>query len=79
MKQNNLFQLWSRLMATKDGKNSKNKEKQLPNITIAPTNNEAALCPLRINEIQDLIAEIIILGKKRGRPSSHQEEFKYVA
>lgn len=79
MIQNKLFQLWSHLMAKKDGRNSNKKDKQLPTVTIAPTNDEAALCPLRINEIQDLIAEIIILGKKRGRPSSHQEEFKDVA
>lgn len=79
MKSNKLFQLWSSIMAKKIGSNSKSETEILPKITFAPTTNESAMCPLRIKEIHDLVAEIIILGVKRGRPSHSQEELKDVA
>jgi hypothetical protein len=79
MKQNKLFQLWSTVMAKKTGSNSKKQNRPLPQIFIEPTNDETASCPLRIKEIQDLVAEIIILGTKRGRPSRSEEELKDVA
>jgi hypothetical protein len=66
-------------MAKKTGNDSKLKTKPLPKITFIPTTDESALCPLRIKEIKDLVAEMIILGTKRGRPSHHQEELKNVA
>jgi len=79
MKQNKFFQLWSSIMAKKTGSISKKSNEQLPKIFIVPTDNASASCPLRIREIQDLVAEIIILGSKRGRPSSRTEELKDVA
>lgn len=66
-------------MAKKTGSNSKKQNRPLPQIFFEPTNDETASCPLRIKEIQDLVAEIIILGTKRGRPSRSEEELKDVA
>jgi hypothetical protein len=79
MKQNNFFQLWRTIMAKKIGSNSKKQNETLLKIIIAPTDDESSACPLRIKEIQDLVAEIIILGIKRGRPSKKNEELKDVA
>jgi hypothetical protein len=79
MKQNKIFQLWRSNMVKKTGSNSKSEDKPLLKIIITPTTDESALCPMRIKEIQDLVAEIIILGMKRGRPSHKQEELKNVA
>ena len=79
MKQNKFFQLWSFIMAKKNGSNSKKQTEKLPKLIIAPTNNESASCPMRIKEIQDLVAEIIILGVKRGRPVKSEGELEDVA
>lgn len=66
-------------MAKQNKKDTKLKTRPLPKITFVPTTDESALCPLRIKEIKDLVAEMIILGTKRGRPSQEQEELKDVA
>lgn len=79
MKQNKFFQIWSFIMAKKNGSNSKKENKPLSKVFIAPTNNESASCPLRIKEIQDLVAEIIVLGVKRGRPAKDERELEDVA
>lgn len=61
-------------------KNTSNSQNEVsPKMTIAPTTDESVLCPLRIKEIKDLVAEIIILGTKRGRSSHKLEELKDVA
>lgn len=79
MKQNKIFQLWRSNMMKKTGSDSKSEDKPLLRIIIEPTTDELAMCPLRIKEIKDLVAEMIILGMKRGRPSQKQEELKDVA
>ncbi len=55
------------IMAKKAGRNSGHTSDQLPKVFIVPTNDESTSCSLRIKEIQDLVAEIIILGTKRGQ------------
>ena len=61
-------------------KEKSNKDNNsLPKVFIAPTTNEASSCPLRIKEIQDLVAEIVVLGLKRGRPARNEMELKDVA
>ena len=66
-------------MVKQNENDTKTKTRPLPKITFEPTTDESALCPLRIKEIKDLVAEMIILGTKRGRPSQDQEELKDVA
>lgn len=79
MKQNKIFQIWRSNMVKKIESDSKSEDKPLLRIIIEPTTDESALCPLRIKEIKDLVAEMIILGMKRGRPSKKEEELKDVA
>lgn len=79
MKQNKFFQLWSFIMAKVTRQKIQKDQSLLPKIFIEPTTNEEALSASRIKEIQDLVAEIIILGLKRGRPARKDEELKDVA
>jgi len=48
--------------------------KDLPRVYLIPINTVSSTDPMRLKEISDLVARIILYSNKRGRPSKHQEE-----
>ena len=42
-------------------------------VQLIPTTNLSASDPLRLKEINELVAQIVLLGQKRGRPSRKEE------
>lgn len=48
--------------------------KTLPRVHLIPVPPSSSLDPLRLKEISDLVARIVLHGSKRGRPSKQPEE-----
>ncbi len=53
--------------------------RELPRIQLIPVIQTTSIDPLRTKEIADLAARIVMIGKKRGRPSKHEEEVQDAA
>jgi len=73
MNLNKFVQYWSTLMANKVTPFGSRKNPELPKIEWFPVGDTAVNEPLRDKEIHDLVAQIVLLGKKRGRPSKPEE------
>lgn len=51
----------------------------IPRVELIPVQGKFDSDPLRIREIQDLVAKIVLLGSKRGRPCKTEEGVKDAA
>ena len=47
--------------------------RDLPRLELIPVAEEINSDPLRIKEIHDLVAQVVLLGQKLGRPSKKEE------
>jgi hypothetical protein len=47
---------------------------ELPRTELIPVIEMMDSNPIRYKEIHDLVAQIVLLGQKRGRPSKQEEE-----
>lgn len=54
-------------------------QRELPRIQLIPVIQTTSNDPLRTKEIADLAARIVLIGKKRGRPSKREEEMQDAA
>ena len=66
-------------MVKKVVKPGNGKVYELPNIILKPAPNDSNSDPLRQSEITELLSKIILLGRKRGRPSKKEEDIKDAA
>lgn len=65
---------WSINMAKRIKSAVIQQSKNLPRVYLIPIFQSASSDPMRLKEISDLVARIILYSNKRGRPSKQQEE-----
>jgi len=79
MNLNKFIPQWIIIMVKKVVKPGNGKVYELPNIILKPAPNDSNSDPLRQSEITELLSKIILLGRKRGRPSKKEEDIKDAA
>ncbi len=50
-----------------------------PPVILIPVIDESSNCQKRIKEVHDLVAQIVGLAKKKGRPSTKEEDIQNAA
>lgn len=68
------IQIWRSKMAKILANKAKKLERELPRIELIPSTEISASDILREKEILDLVAQIILLSKQKGRPLKQREE-----
>ena len=66
-------------MARRISKSGKMAAPENLRVELIPISHSINLDILRNKEIQNMVAQIVLLGQKRGRPSKKEEEMKNAA
>lgn len=74
-----VLQIWSLSMAKRLSSRAIKCMDQLPPIQLIPISSVEGTDILRVKEIEDIVAQIVLIGQKRGRPSRKEEETKDAA
>lgn len=79
MSRNKFIQFWRYLVAKKFNPPGHRALREIPRVELSPVFEVALTDPMRIKEIGDIIAQIVLLGRSRRRSTVTKSEVQNAA